>query len=239
MALLRAGFADDAHARWRSLHELAVTAAFIAKYKDEDVAERYLLHDIVQRKRLAGKYDLHQTRAGLDPRTQEEIDDLDRQFKTLIERFGKPFGELNGWAADKLGKLRPTVADIESHVKMDHMRPYYGMASDNVHSNAHGDFFRLGLDQLDRRVLLAGPSNLGLADPGDGTAMSLSQVTASLATTRSSVRLLVLLRVLESLRNETGEAFLQAQEAVRHITEDQRQRKNQNPPKVKALRNSR
>ena len=57
---------------------------------------------------------------------------------------------------------------------MDHLRPYYRMASDNVHPNAHGAFYRMGmgLDGNDRRVLLAGASNMGLADPGHGTAMS-------------------------------------------------------------------
>ena len=39
LALLRSGFADDAHARWRSLHELAVVSGFISEY-GEDVAEK-------------------------------------------------------------------------------------------------------------------------------------------------------------------------------------------------------
>lgn len=224
LALLRAGFADDAHARWRSLHELAVAAAFIAGDKDGDVAERYLLHETIQQRKLAYQYKEYQGRAGLDPITQEEIDDLDWRRKSLIEKFGKPFGENYGWAANKLGKPEPSFFDIEKHVKMDHVRPYYKMASDNVHPNAHGTLFKLGLDDRDRSFLLAGASNLGLAEPGIGAAMSLTQATTSFVTLKSSVRLLVYLRVLDRLHDETGEAFFKADEAAKQIAEDKRQK---------------
>src|SRR5579885_642402 len=43
LALLEKGYADGAFARWRTLHELAVTALFIQRNGDE-VAEQYLLH---------------------------------------------------------------------------------------------------------------------------------------------------------------------------------------------------
>ena len=51
--------------------------------------------------------------------------------------------------------------------------------------------------------------------------MSLTQVTTSLVSTKSSVSFLVYLRVLDSLRNEAGEAFLQAHKEAKRITEDQ------------------
>ena len=224
LALQRAGFADDAHARWRSLHELAITAAFIAGDKDGDVAERYLLHEIIQQRKLAYQYKDYQDRAGLDPITQGEIDDFDRRRESLIEKFGKAFGENYGWAAKKLANQKPSLFDIEEHVKMDHIRPYYKMASDNVHPNAHGALFKLGLNDRDRSFLLAGASNMGLADPGDGAAMSLMQVTTAFVTLRSSVRLLVYLRVLHSLREEVGKAFIQADKAAKKIAEDKRQK---------------
>ena len=224
LALLRAGFADDAHARWRSLHELAVTAAFIAGDKDGDVAERYLLHETIQQRKLAYQYKHYQDRSGLDPITQAEIDDLDRQRKSLIETFGKAFGENYGCAAEKLDNPKPSLFDIEEHVKMDHIRPYYKMASDNVHPNAHGALFKLGLDDRDRSFLLAGASNLGLAEPGVGVAMSLTQATTSFVTLKSSVRLLVYLRVLDRLHDETGEAFIKADEDAKQIAEDKRQK---------------
>ena len=66
LALLRAGFPDDAHARWRSLHELAVVSAFISEC-EEDVAERYVLHEVVEQRKLAQHYKGSETWNQLDP----------------------------------------------------------------------------------------------------------------------------------------------------------------------------
>lgn len=46
LVLLKSGFADGAHARWRSLHEVTVVASFIKTHGNE-VAERYLLHNVI------------------------------------------------------------------------------------------------------------------------------------------------------------------------------------------------
>lgn len=54
------------------------------------------------------------------------------------------------------------------------------MASDNIHANPKGVFFKLGIP-VESEVLLAGPSNAGLADPGHGAAPSLARVTAALS----------------------------------------------------------
>ena len=55
LALLHAGFADGAHARWRSLHEMAVVASLIQQHGQE-LAERYLLHENIQQYKLACEY---------------------------------------------------------------------------------------------------------------------------------------------------------------------------------------
>ena len=226
LALLRSGFADDAHARWRSLHELAVVSFFIST-NGADVAERYLLHETVQQRKLAKDYQTHQARANLGPLTQETIDELDRRYESLIARFGKEFGSDYGWAASALRTPSPRLVDIEQHVHMDHLRPYYRMASDNVHPNAHGAFYRMGmgLDGNDRRVFLAGPSNMGLADPGHGTAMSLMQVTAAFVQSKPTLDSLIELKVLQLLEDETGAAFLRAHQAAERIASETRLRK--------------
>ena len=225
LALLRSGFADDAHARWRSLHELAIISFFIST-NGADVAERYLFHETVQKRRLAKDYQTHQVRANLDPLAQEEIDELDRQYESLIARFGKGFGSNYGWAASALGNQSPQLVHIEKEVQMDHLRPYYRMASDNVHPNAHGAFYRLGmgLEGNQRRVVLAGASNMGLADPGPGTAMSLMQVTAAFVDSKPTLDSLIELKVLRLLEHETGEAFLRAHQAAERIAQEKRLR---------------
>ena len=223
LALLRSGFADDAHARWRSLHELAVVGKFIGKH-GEAVAERYLLHEIVQQRKLARAYKKHEDRARLEPLTQAEIDVLDERYEALVARFGKGFTGDYGWAASALGIERPSLAEIERAVQLDHLRPYYRMASDNVHANSHGAFYKLGGFPPDLDIRLAGPSNMGLADPGHGTAWSLTQVTAALVSTVPTLDSLTELTVLELLQEETGAAFFQAHKDAEAIAESEPRR---------------
>lgn len=223
LALLRSGFADDAHARWRSLHELAVVGYFIVEH-GEAVGERYLLHEVVQQRKLARAYKEHETRAKLEPFSQGEIDVLEERCEALVARFGKEFEKDYGWAATSLGSKRPSLVEIERAVHLDHLRPYYRMASDNVHANSHGNFFKLGGFSPDVDIPLAGPSNMGLADPGHGTALSLHQITAALVSTAPTLDSLTELMVLGLLEEETGAAFLQAHKNAEAIAESNSRR---------------
>lgn len=46
LCLLKSGFPDAAHARWRALHEVNVTAMFLDKHGYE-CAERFYFHDVI------------------------------------------------------------------------------------------------------------------------------------------------------------------------------------------------
>ena len=209
LVLLRSGYSDDAHARWRALHEIAVVGTFIGE-KGRAVAERYLLHDSVERYKLALKHRRHAKALGQEPITRKEFEALRTERDKLVARFGTPFKEDYGWAASTLGKKRPTIADVEESVDLEHWRPYYGMASDNVHANAHGAYYRLGSSLRPGEILLAGPSNAGLADPGHSTAISLNQITIVLLATKPNLDNIVISHILLKLVDELGEAFLQA-----------------------------
>ena len=84
------------------------------------------------------------------------------------------------------------------------------MASDNVHANSHGTLHRLGLNLAKEKVLLAGPSNASLAGPGHSAAISLNQVTTTLLSTRSSIDVMIVMRMLARLVDEIGDSFLKA-----------------------------
>lgn len=58
------------------------------------------------------------------------------------------------------------------------------LASHNIHANPRGILFKLGLMSCEEDILLAGPSNAGLADRAQGCALSLSQITVALLTIR-------------------------------------------------------
>ena len=73
LALLHAGFADGAHARWRSLHEMAVVASLIQQHGQE-LAERYLLHETIQQYKLACEYQKYFDRLNDEPPSKENSD---------------------------------------------------------------------------------------------------------------------------------------------------------------------
>ena len=220
LALLRSGFSDGAHARWRSLHEMAVVATLIQEHGQE-LAERYLLHEIIQQYKLACEYREFFDRLNAEPPSKGNLDELRVQYDELIARFGEAFKGDYGWAASAIGSNRPTMSDIEQHVQLDHMRPYYRMASDNVHANSHGAHFRLGLPSFQQEeVLLAGPSQFGLADPGHSTAISLLQITTTLLTTESVFDCVVTMKILAELTDEVGEAFLKVHQELESLVPD-------------------
>lgn len=209
LVLLNSGFADDADARWRSLHEIAVVSCFLCD-RGQELAERYLYHEVIQQYKLACEHQKHYRRLNDEPISQEEFDNLETLRNKLVCQFGDQFKGPYGWAANELGVGRPNFTDIEKETGLGHWRPHYKMASDNVHANSHGAVFRLGLYLAEEKVLLAGPSDARLVDPGHSTAISLNQVTTALLSTRTSLDSIVVSAMLTKLEREIGESFLQA-----------------------------
>ena len=82
------------------------------------------------------------------------------------------------------------------------------MACHNVHANPRGIFFKLGLYPDSGDILLASPSNIGLADPGHSAALSLAQITISLLTHNPNLDRLVICQIIFKLQDEIGAAFL-------------------------------
>ena len=215
LVLLRSGLADGAHARWRTLHEIAIVACLIGDHGQE-LAERYLLHETVQQYKLACQYQSHYRSLNFEPISEQEFTKLKEERDQLIAEFGKPFNNDYGWAASVTGIENPTLAYLEEKVELDHFRPLYKAASDNVHPNSHGANYRLGLGSHQGSVILAGPSNEGLADPGHAAAVSLCQTTVTLLCSKSTFDSIVVSKILQSLVDEIGNAFLE----VHHFVEE-------------------
>jgi len=83
-------------------------------------------------------------------------------------------------------------------------------------------FFRHGL--MDRTTLLAGPSNVGLADPGQHTALSLSLVTIVLGLLHVTVDTVVLMKVESTLSVDVCNAFVDVRTALKRESVHERRR---------------
>lgn len=147
MALIRAGFADGAHARWRSLHELGIITFFLRENSDE-VSERYLVHNVMKRFKAAEHYQKHHKALGYPPMTRKESDTLEKEHKRLLQKYGNDFEYRNGfeWIPRSI-IANPSFKSLEEHVKLDKFYPFYSWASDSV----HGGIKRTGQIGTDER----------------------------------------------------------------------------------------
>lgn len=96
VCLMKGGFADGANARWRSLHEVAVTALFLLRHQEDDTAQRYLDHAAVERRRDAEEYQRHCHVLGFEPFTEEELEELKQESDAAVAKHGKEFRKRYG-----------------------------------------------------------------------------------------------------------------------------------------------
>lgn len=215
LTLLKAGYADGAHARWRTLHEISVIGYFIAE-AGQDTAEAYLLHTVVESYKASQLYQDYSTQLGYEPLPQQELDQTTLAYEAALNRFGRSYAGEYGWASQALrsrGINEAHFRSIEKAVNLSHWRPYYKMASHNVHANPKGILFKLGSRSENRQVLLAGPSDTGFTDPAHSTAISLHHITVALLTFEPTIDQLVVVSILQTLIDEIGEAFLAIQKS--------------------------
>jgi hypothetical protein len=197
-ALLEAGFASGAWARWRSLHELAVTASFVRKH-GLPAGSRYLAHDRLQAYTAARSRRDHGAGLGHEPMPDEALEAAKRHRDELVAEFGPPIQGEYGWAAEALGK-RVNFSMIERDVEFEPWRAPYRTANGSERSAGDPES-PPGRRGVDRSGLL------GLADPGDATCVSLLQAATCLLTYKVDPDNLAILALLMALQPEVRQAF--------------------------------
>ncbi|MCM1987367.1 DUF5677 domain-containing protein [Methanococcoides seepicolus] len=229
--LMKGGYASAALSRWRTLHEIVVVGYFIKKYGN-DVAERYLLHQAIESCKAMRQYQKHAEKLGYAPHSEEEIENTRKARDNLIKRFGKSFGNQYGWAAGVLKINSIKFSNLEKEIGFEHMRPYYKLGSHSIHAESKGFFFDIGLPEGKKDIMMAGPSNMGLADPGNLMAISLYQITTLLLLLEPTINSLTCTQTMQLMIDEIGEKLLEVHEYTKsqmneNLKEDMRY-KNQN-----------
>lgn len=172
IALTRAGYADGALARWRSLHEVCVVAIFIAKQSDR-CAEMYLAHHCIEELRLLNGNKTSGTSSVGHIHRDRHIRNLRIHKAAMISRFGSAFGTDYGWASVELGRNKTTFRDLENHVGLETLRRGYQQANSIVHGG--------GLATLTRISLGANKVGGTAVPPAYGCEVAISYATASLS----------------------------------------------------------
>lgn len=204
--LLEGGFPSGAYARWRALHEVAVTSNLIRRYGNE-LATRYLEHESIERIDAMRVNQKHHEKTGMEPYSPEELARADEIEASLVKRFGKGFKSDYGWAASITGIGRPTFTDLEQQAGLAYLRPYYKLACDDIHAGARAIKFNIGVAGEMSDFILAGPTDAGMSYPGQNTAISLMQVNVSIVSRPPKTEDVVILGALQELSREVCYAF--------------------------------
>lgn len=170
--LLRGGFPEAARARWRTLHEVAVLVTYL-RIHGHQAAERIVGHELFQTLQFnqAGRL-----ADGSEQALGDEFKWEQNLIQEMLTRYGPDFVHRYGWAADVVGKVRPTFKDIEAAAGMAGWRKAYEDATYASHGTSrplHEESF-----QRHGRDVLA-PTHDGLATPAIMTIRSLLQVTCA------------------------------------------------------------
>lgn len=143
--LLAGGLWAGAAARWRALHEVAVSATIIA-HEEARIAQRYLDHAfVVQTRRLQEFYDAH----GRGPVSADELTERAARSAQLEASYAEPtlaaFREAYGWAAPLMPwtragdkRQRPTFEALEKLSGLQHLRLLVFSVHGLVHSDSAG-----------------------------------------------------------------------------------------------------
>ncbi len=208
MALLREGFPDGALSRWRTLHELAVVATFLAE-NDNEVSKRFIAHRGIINLKALRQYEEHLPRSNMTPLEPGSLELAERQRDALIQEFGKEFGEEMGWAYPIVPKPKGiNLYDLEIATGLDHWRPRFKWASDDIHAGAKPYHASLGASEVasDKPVLVVGQSNSGFTDPAHMCVITLNLANHALPKeyrTETEEMELVALRILSDVLGDT------------------------------------
>lgn len=204
LILIKAGYADGANARWRSIYELAVISFFLFD-NNSIVSQRYLEHDIVKRYKEAKDYNANCKKLKYPPISDKNLKKIKKERDKSIKKYGTEFKYRNGFEWIPRSILpNPNFNALAQHAKLGKMRPFYNLSSDMIHGGARG-FYHIGLmKNLQDKILLIGPTDYGFADPMQNTAISLSQITFCLLNLLPDIDGIVFMKIMNQYVNEIG-----------------------------------
>ena len=211
LALLREGFPDGALSRWRTLHEIAVVATFLAQ-NDPEVSKRFIAHRGIVSAKALKQYVEFLPRSNMTPLEPGGLEASEALKASLIEEFGPQFKEEMGWAYPVVKKTKGiNLFDLEIATGLDHWRPRFKWASDDIHAGAKPYHASLGAAEapIDRPVLLTGRSNSAFTDPAHMCVISLNLANHALPAAYRNDEDLMVLMALRLLSDLLGETFLE------------------------------
>jgi hypothetical protein len=204
--LVANGYADGAHARWRTLHEICVTFLFLYD-NDYQTVQMYNDYEVIEKWKKAKEYRETYEQLNFEPLEETEWQALELDRQTLLDKYGKDFGDSYGWFINHMPKGRRNFKELEKLAGQNHFRAVYGWANENVHAGVSGVKERLGLREQDQHHFLIGPSDYGFLDPIQYTAASLAEMSHTLLAMEDSLMNSILAESLTFFQKELINEF--------------------------------
>lgn len=216
ITLLEEGYPNGALARWRSLYELQILLEFFALKQDDELHKMYYDHGIYN----AYKFENNRRKEGYKEYTTKAFNELKASVEKMkVEYDMSKFKEDFGWAYKYISQIVPKrkrlcFSDIEGQVDPEKkLKHYYKIACAMTHLDSFGTFENMSvLDNSSATPL--GPSNCGLSDPGQLTAISICRIMAAYNQLMHTTLGDVILKIVSGQENFILEAFNSAQKAI-------------------------
>jgi hypothetical protein len=203
--LLENGFAEGAQARWRTLHEVAVTATLIAEGGD-GLTERYFDHEAVERKRALDDHRRAAAISGEPGASQRQSAGIEKAYGAAIKKHGKSFNNMYGWASGQLGiPKEPKFHDLQEAAGSLALKLRYRLASFDTHASSGA--LEQPVHRWDPTTHIPGAFAAGFERPGSDTAQAIVQVTGLLRAEPWDVDDIALGLAMIRLRNDTANAW--------------------------------
>jgi hypothetical protein len=212
LTLVRAGYADGALARWRSVHEICVVAMFLANRSDR-CAQMYLSHHEIEELRLLAIDKASGTTSVKNTHLDSYVRDLRKHKAAMIRSFGTSFASDYGWASVDLGRTKTTFRDLESHVGLEKLRRGYQQANSIVHGGALATLSRisLGPGAIDGTEV---PPAYGCEVATDYATASLSMMIAELCLETGNADLVTMSLVVHNCASKVRQQIEYGQQRV-------------------------
>ncbi|WP_226663716.1 DUF5677 domain-containing protein [Alteriqipengyuania lutimaris] len=206
--LLREGYPDGVLSRWRTLHEIAVVATFLNR-EDERISYRFLAHRGIAAYKALVQYEEYLPRSNMTPLEPGTLEAAKAQRDNLLQMHGPEFAEEMGWAYPALKKTRINLFDLEKHTGLDHWRPRFKWASDDIHAGPKPYYASLAMAErrTDQPALVTGPSNSGFTDPAHMCAISLNLANFAIPSDYHAEADPIVLMALRRLSDQVGDTF--------------------------------
>ena len=209
LTLLKYGYPDGAHARWRTLHEIAVIFLILIESNNNTI-EMFADYQYIDKLKKAKSFQTHHESLNWPPIDESKLEVLEEKRASLKEKYGNDFTKSYGWTLNLIeNRGERHFKKLEEIAGLDYLRPFYSWACENIHVGMDGISNRMSLYDSSSvsYLMFTGPSQYGLADPAQFTTFSLLSITSALISIDESYENMILKSLLESLHEKSSSSF--------------------------------